>query len=83
MRNRANQGCLSPFRPCGSRGHRQDGRSSKRQLDVVFNINEGGKTGVKSIIFVGNQVYSPDKLRGLMETTEMNCLSLFKIDGRL
>ncbi|HUI20671.1 MAG TPA: outer membrane protein assembly factor BamA [Methylocella sp.] len=48
------------------------------QLDVVFTIDEGEKTGVKAINFVGNQVYSAGKLRELMETTEMNFLSFFK-----
>jgi len=29
------------------------------KLDVVFSIDEGGKTGIKAINFVGDQVYSP------------------------
>lgn len=48
------------------------------KLDVVFTIDEGSKTGVKEITFTGNQVYSARKLRGLMQTTEMNLLSFFK-----
>jgi outer membrane protein insertion porin family len=48
------------------------------RLDVVFSIDEGDKTGVKAINFVGNQVYSTSKLRDLMETTEMNYFSFFK-----
>jgi outer membrane protein insertion porin family len=48
------------------------------RLDVVFTIDEGGKTGIKEIRFVGNEVYSGYKLRGLMQTTEMNLLSFFK-----
>jgi outer membrane protein insertion porin family len=48
------------------------------RLDVVFTINEGDKTGVKTINFVGNTVYSGGKLRDLMNTTEMNYLSFFK-----
>lgn len=48
------------------------------RLDVVFTIDEGEKTGVKAINFVGNTVYSSGKLRDLMETTEMNYLSFFK-----
>ena len=47
-------------------------------VDVVFNINEGDKTGVKEIHFVGNQAFSTGRLLGLMETTEMNFLSFFK-----
>jgi outer membrane protein insertion porin family len=48
------------------------------RLDVVFTIDEGEKTGVKTINFVGNQAYSSGKLRDLMQTTEMNFLSFFK-----
>ena len=48
------------------------------RIDVVFTIDEGEKTGVKAINFVGNHVYSAGKLRDLMETTEMNFLSFFK-----
>ncbi len=48
------------------------------RLDVVFTIDEGSKTGVKSINFVGNSAYSERKLRGLMTTTEMNLLSWLK-----
>ena len=48
------------------------------KVDVVFTIDEGEKTGVKTINFVGNQVYSSDKLRDLMQTTEMNFMSFFK-----
>ncbi|MBN9081868.1 MAG: outer membrane protein assembly factor BamA [Rhizobiales bacterium 62-17] len=48
------------------------------RIDVVFTINEGGKTGVRDIVFVGNQAYSGYRLRNLMQTTEMNWLSFFK-----
>ena len=48
------------------------------KVDVVFTIAEGDKTGIKTINFVGNQVYSSDKLRDLMQTTEMNFMSFFK-----
>jgi outer membrane protein insertion porin family len=48
------------------------------RIDVVFTIDEGAKTGVKEIRFVGNEVYSGYRLRGLMQTTEMNLLSFFK-----
>ena len=48
------------------------------RIDVVFTIDEGDKTGVKSIEFSGNQVYSSYRLRNLMQTTEMNIFSFFK-----
>jgi outer membrane protein insertion porin family len=47
-------------------------------VDVVFEVKEGDKTGIKSIEFVGNHVFSSGKLRELMQTTEMNWLSWFK-----
>jgi outer membrane protein insertion porin family len=47
-------------------------------VDVVFTVVEGGKTGVKEIVFVGNQVFSSSRLRDLMNTTEMNLLSFLK-----
>ncbi len=48
------------------------------RIDVVYTIDEGDKTGVKSINFTGNQAYSTGKLTGLMQTTEMNFLSFLK-----
>ncbi len=48
------------------------------RIDVVFTINEGGKTGVRAIEFVGNEAYSAYRLRGIMQTTEMNFLSWVK-----
>ncbi len=46
--------------------------------DVVFTVNESGKTGIKSINFAGNGVYSSGRLRGLMSSTESNFLSWIK-----
>lgn len=48
------------------------------RIDVVFTVDEGEKTGVKEIKFVGNAVYSSGRLVELMETTEMNFLSFLK-----
>jgi len=48
------------------------------RIDVVFTIDEGSKTGVRSINFVGNQAVSAGRLRNLMQTTEMNLLSWLK-----
>lgn len=48
------------------------------RVDVVFTVDEGEKTGVKEIDFVGNHAFSSSKLRDLMQTTEMNWLSFFK-----
>lgn len=48
------------------------------RIDVVFTIDEGSKTGVREINFVGNKVVSSSRLRDLMQTTEMNYLSWLK-----
>lgn len=48
------------------------------RVDVVFKIDEGGKTGVREIKFVGNQAVSNYRLHSLMQTTEMNFMSWFK-----
>ncbi|HEY8384202.1 MAG TPA: outer membrane protein assembly factor BamA [Microvirga sp.] len=48
------------------------------RVDVVFTINEGDKTGVKEIRFVGNNAFSASRLRGVMTTTESNFLSFLK-----
>jgi outer membrane protein insertion porin family len=46
--------------------------------DLVFTIDEGDKTGVREINFVGNQAFSNYRLHGLMQITEMNFLSFLK-----
>ena len=67
------------------RGGRSDATVTARtvdlpngRVDVVFTVNEGGKTGVRSIDFAGNNNFSTSRLRNLMQTTEMNWLSFFK-----
>ena len=46
--------------------------------DLVFTIDEGDKTGIREINFVGNQAFSNYRLHGLMQTSEMNFLSFLK-----
>src|SRR6185295_1859711 len=48
------------------------------RVDLVFEINEGEKTSVKSIVFVGNKAFSDWKLRDILNTTEKNWLSWIK-----
>jgi outer membrane protein insertion porin family len=48
------------------------------RVDLVFTIDEGSKTGVRTINFVGNEHFSAYRLHGLMATTEMNFLSFLK-----
>jgi len=45
------------------------------RVDLVFEITEGQKTGVKSIDFVGNQAFSSYRLRDVIKTRETNWLS--------
>ncbi len=52
---------------------RQTGR-----VDLVFEINEGDKTTIKKIVFVGNKAFSDWKLRDVLSTTETNLLSWIK-----
>ncbi|WP_043748258.1 outer membrane protein assembly factor BamA [Methylobacterium nodulans] len=47
-------------------------------IDVIYTIDEGDKTGIKEIHFVGNQAYSEGRLKDLMTSTEMNLLSFIK-----
>ena len=48
------------------------------RVDLVFTIDEGGKTGIREIKFVGNHAVSDYRLRGLMQTSTMNFLSWIK-----
>ena len=48
------------------------------RVDVVFDIVEGDKTGVKAIDFSGNNAFSSGRLRDQMTTTESNLLSFLK-----
>ena len=43
---------------------------SENRVDLVFEINEGEFTGVRSVNFVGNHQYSDSKLRGILQTKE-------------
>ncbi len=45
------------------------------RVDLIFEISEGGKTGVKSIEFVGNKAVSSYRLRDIIKTRESNILS--------
>src|SRR6266699_1088288 len=43
---------------------------SENRVDLVFEINEGPSTGVRSINFVGNRQFGDGTLRGTIETKE-------------
>jgi len=42
----------------------------ENRVDLVFEINEGPTTGVRSINFVGNKEFSDSTLRGVIDTKE-------------
>jgi len=48
------------------------------RVDLVYEINEGGKTGVEKIIFVGNKAFSDYRLKEVIKTGETNWLSFLK-----
>jgi len=48
------------------------------RVDLVFEIQEGPKTTVRSISFVGNEAFSDNQLREIITTTETGLLSFFK-----
>jgi outer membrane protein insertion porin family len=48
------------------------------RVDLVFEINEGAKTGVAKIRFVGNRTYGDGRLKDVIKTSESNFLSFLK-----
>ncbi len=48
------------------------------RVDLVFEISEGEKTGVKNINFVGNNRFSSGRLRDIVKTSESNWLSFLQ-----
>ena len=51
-----------------------------QRVNLVFEIKEGDKLAVKEVLFVGNDAYRQDKLKGVIKTRETNFLS-FLIDN--
>jgi outer membrane protein insertion porin family len=52
---------------------RGDGR-----IDLVFEIREGAKTGIKHIAFVGNREFADSRLREIIKTTESGWFGFVK-----
>ncbi len=55
-----------------------EGRVSKlpdNRVNIVFAINEGERTGVSAIHFVGNKAFSAQRLSGIISTKKTNWLS--------
>src|SRR6202047_2392529 len=44
------------------------------RVDLIFTITEGGKTGVKSVDFIGNSAYSSYRLKDIIKTHESHPL---------
>ena len=48
------------------------------RVNLVFEINEGGATKVKSIQFIGNRAFSDSQLRDIITTTQQNWFDFIK-----
>jgi outer membrane protein insertion porin family len=48
------------------------------RVDLVFEINEGEKTGVKELRFIGTHAFSNGRLRDIIKTSESNWLSFLQ-----
>lgn len=48
------------------------------RVDLVFEINEGEKTGVKEITFVGNSAFSSSRLKDVIKTSQSNWFSFLQ-----
>src|SRR5215471_9416263 len=48
------------------------------RVDLVYEVNEGAKTGVEKIVFVGNNAYSDYRLRDVIKTGVTNWLSFLR-----
>jgi len=46
------------------------------RVNVIFHINEGGRTKIRSITFVGNNAYSDGRLRDVISTKKSSVMSL-------
>ena len=50
----------------------------QNRVDLVFEINEGAKTGVERISFIGNKAFSDGRLRDVIRTRETGLLSFLR-----
>ena len=48
------------------------------RVDLVFEVNEGARTNIRSIEFVGNRVYSGFRLKEIVRTAESGLLSFLQ-----
>ncbi|TYC58615.1 outer membrane protein assembly factor BamA [Rhodobacterales bacterium] len=72
------QNILEAYRRSGRYGASVDPKIIERgqnRVDLVFEINEGDKTGVERISFIGNNSFSDGRLRDVVRTRESGLLS--------
>ncbi|MBD8875782.1 outer membrane protein assembly factor BamA [Roseibium polysiphoniae] len=72
------QNILEAYRRSGRYGASVDPKiidRSNNRVDLVFEINEGDKTGVERITFIGNSAFSDGRLRDVIRTRESGLLS--------
>ncbi|MTH97872.1 outer membrane protein assembly factor BamA [Roseibium sp. RKSG952] len=72
------QNILEAYRRSGRYGASVEPKIIERgdnRVDLVFEINEGDKTGVERISFVGNNAFSDRRLRDVIRTRESGLLS--------
>ncbi len=53
---------------------------AQNRVDLIFEINEGPTTGIRSINFVGNRVYDDDRLHEEIVTSESRWWKIFSSD---
>ena len=49
--------------------------ASDHRVSLVFEIKEGARTGVRQVLFTGNNAYAATQLRGTIKTGQTNLLS--------
>jgi outer membrane protein insertion porin family len=52
--------------------------SGEGRVDLVFEISEGVKTGIKRIVFSGNRAFTENRLKGVINTTESGWFGFLK-----
>jgi outer membrane protein insertion porin family len=48
------------------------------RADLVFEVKEGAKTGIRKIVFIGNHAYSDHRLKGIIKTSESGWFGFLK-----
>jgi outer membrane protein insertion porin family len=48
------------------------------RVDLIFEVKEGEKTGIKTLVFVGNHAYSDFRLKEVVKTSTSNFLSFLQ-----